>query len=275
MSDVLVSADWVARHKENPNVRLIEIDWDGLNAFETGHIPGALGWNWKVALWHPLKRDFPSSEEFALRLGNAGISNDTTVVIYGAPVQFGTYAWWVFKYFNHADVRILDGGQVKWENEGYALSQEMPEIAPTKYHPSDCQKSLRASRDFVLENLHSPDWTILDHRSHEEYAGQLVGLPGKPDVGAERYGRIPGARHLPFDSLLNEDTSFKSKHELQEIIGAQVSDKSQNIISYCRLAHRATLASFVMTELLGYENVRVYDGSWTEWGSIVGVPIEK
>jgi thiosulfate/3-mercaptopyruvate sulfurtransferase len=271
----LVETNWLAEHIADPTVRVIEIDWDGLTGYEAGHIPGCIGWHWKTMLWDPLEREFPKDEEWAQRLGNAGISQDTTVVIYGAPIQFGTYAWWVFKLFGHADVRILNGGKVKWENEGRALSTDEPIISKVDYGSPNRNENARVGRRNVLEKIGDPNCIILDHRSEEEYLGRRVGLPGKPDVGAERYGRIPGARHVPFDTLLNEDTSFKSADELQKIIGTYVTSKDMPVISYCRLAHRATLASFAMTELLGFSNVRVYDGSWTEWGSLVGVPIER
>lgn len=273
--DSLVETDWLAEHIADPNVRAIEIDWDGRTDYEAGHIPGCLGWHWKTMLWDPFEREFPTDEEFSKRLGEAGIRQDTTVVFYGAPVQFGTYAWWVFKLFGHADVRILNGGKVKWVNEGRAISMDEPVIAPVDYGSPNRSENARAGRQKVLQGIGDPNCIILDHRSEEEYLGKRVGLPGKPDVGAERYGRIPGARHVPFDALLNADTSFKSADEIQTIIGPHVTSKDMPVISYCRLAHRATLASFAMTELLGFSNVRVYDGSWTEWGSLVGVPIER
>lgn len=271
----LVETDWMAEHISDPNVCLIEIDWDGRVDYDAGHIPGAIGWHWKTALWDPFDRQFPSDEEFCNRLGNVGIQNDTTVVFYGAPVQFGTYAWWVFKLLGHADVRILNGGKQKWLQEGRSLTAQEPPITSATYSHPERKVGLRASRRDVLKNIGNPECVILDHRSHEEYSGQRVGLPGKPDVGAERYGRIPGAAHIPFDELLNDDTTFKSIDEIRDIVSAHVDGHDTAIISYCRLAHRATLASFAMTELLGFSNVRVYDGSWTEWGSLVGVPIER
>lgn len=275
MGKSLVDTNWIAEHINDPRVRLIEIDWDGLTAYESGHIPGALGWYWKSALWDPFERQFPTSEDFAQRLGDAGIGNDTTVVFYGAPVQFGTYAWWVFKYMGHDDVRILDGGGVKWRQEGRPITTSVPDVEKVDYRPGKRNERIRAGRQDVLRELGANGCRLLDHRSVEEYAGERVGLPGKPDVGAERYGRIPGAASLPFDMLLNENTSFKTPDQLQKILSAQTSTVDQPVISYCRLSHRATLASFAMTEILDYTNVRVYDGSWTEWGSLVGVPIER
>ena len=275
MQKSLVDTDWVAQNIDNPGVRLIEIDWDGLAAYNAGHIPGALGWHWKSALWDPFERQFPSEEDFAHRLGEAGISNDTTVVFYGAPVQFGTYAWWVFKYMGHEDVRMLDGGGVRWRREGRPVVEAVPRVERTRYVTRPGNPHTRAGRRDVLRALEREGVCLLDHRSVEEYAGERVGLPGKPDVGAERHGRIPGARSVPFDSLLNADTTFRSQRQLREIMAAHAPAPDTPVISYCRLAHRATLASFAMTEILGYTDVRVYDGSWTEWGSLVGVPIER
>ena len=275
MSFALVNTDWVADRLDDPNMRLIEINQDGLSSYEASHLPGAIGWQWKEALWDPLERQFPSDSDFRERMQRAGIQSDTTVVFYGAPVQFGTYAWWVMKMLGHSDVRILDGGQVKWELEGRATTSDVPEVSKSIYKNGHRNKAIRAGRDAVLNELGHGRTTILDHRSIEEYTGERVCVPGKPDVGAERSGRIPSARHVPYESLLNDDTTFKSPEELSRILAVHVPDPTQPIISYCRLSHRATLAAFAMTELLGYTNVRVYDGSWTEWGSIVGVPIER
>lgn len=275
MTSALVDTNWVADRIGDPGVRLVEVNWDGLDDYEQSHIPGAIGWHWKTALWDPLMRQFPTDSDFRERMEHAGVRSDTTVVIYGSPVQFGTYAWWVLKMLGHADVRILDGGQVKWELEGRATTTDVPDITRTTYVNGRRDEACRAGRNDVVEELGKTRTMILDHRSIEEYTGERVCIPGKPDVGAERGGRIPGALHVPFEDLLNADTSFKSRDEIADILGAYVSDPAQPIISYCRLSHRATLASFVMTELLGFKNVRVYDGSWTEWGSIVGVPIER
>lgn len=275
MTAALVDTNWMADHLDDPNVRLIEITWEDLLDYEAGHIPGALGWHWKTALWDPLERQFPSDSDFRDRMEAAGIQSDTTVVFYGKPVQFGTYAWWVLKLMGHRDVRILDGGQVKWELEGRATTTNVPAIARTTYVNGRRNDAIRAGRDDVLSQLGDPRTAILDHRSNEEYSGERVCIPGKPDVGAERNGRIPGARHVPFETLFNADTTFKTRDEIGRILSQHVSNPAQPVISYCRLAHRATLAFFAMTELLDFEDVRVYDGSWTEWGSIVGVPIER
>jgi len=276
----LIDTDWLVSHLDDPNIRLIEVNWIKTKAYDEGHIPGALGWNWKDWLWDAKIRKFPRAEDFAIRCGQSGITNDTTVIFYGEPIQFGTYGWWVFSLLKHPDCRILDGGKTRWRNEGHPFTTEIPEIKPNSYTPPDgINESMRANREDILKNLsrfqEGGEMVLLDHRSFEEYNGELVNVPGMPDVGAERYGRIPGARHLHFTDFLREDTSFKSHDELQKMLEARGVNNTSDIISYCRLSHRATLAYFVMTELLGYKNVRNYDGSWTEWGSMVGMPIEN
>lgn len=276
----LVEPEWLAEHLDDSGVRLIQIDWVDTKAYDLRHIPGAIGWNWKEWLWDAVTREFPSPEEFARRCMANGISNDTTVIFYGEPPQFGTYAWWVFKYMNHPDVRILNGGWKRWQAEGRQLTRERPAVKSTTYNPPPAVAShMRASREEVLANLDAfksgSETVLLDHRSPEEFRGELVNVPGMPDVGAERYGRIPGSRHLHFTEFLNPDSSFKSPEELEKLLAARGATRDKKIVSYCRLSHRATLAYFVMTELLGYKMVKSYDGSWTEWGSMVGMPIER
>lgn len=276
----LVGPDWLEDHLGDSRVRLIHIDWIDTKEYDEKHIPGAVGWNWKEWLWDPITREFPSPEKFAERCAKNGISNDSIVVFYGEPPQFGTYAWWVFKYMNHKDVRLLNGGWRLWQAEGRSLTSKIPTVDPTTYAaPKSVNWEMRASREDVLGNLDhfkAGDISVLlDHRSPEEYRGELVNVPGMPDVGAERYGRIPGSRHLHFADFLNPDTSFKDRAELEALLTARGATRDKNIVSYCRLSHRATLAYFVMRELLGYEKVKSYDGSWTEWGSMVGMPIER
>lgn len=274
MTQSLVETDWIAEHSASSEVQVIEINRDGLDAYRAGHIPGAIGWNWKAMLWDDRERQFPAPEVFAKRLGDAGIGNHTTVALCGVPIQFGTYAWWVFRYLGHKDVRLLDGGMTRWGLEDRPLTTATPKITPTRYQPNAVNNQMRAGRDDVLAALNMPDTTLIDHRSFEEYSAARVSPPGMADVGAERYGRIPGARHLPYTAMLNEDDTFKSPSQLSDLVKPMLTDESAQAISYCRLSHRATLAYFAMTEILGYRNLRVYDGSWTEWGSMVGVPIE-
>jgi thiosulfate/3-mercaptopyruvate sulfurtransferase len=275
----LVTPAWLEAHKNDPKVKLIEVaglGQDQMPVYKAGHVPGAIGWKWKDTLWDSHTRDFPDPDEFARRLGAAGIGNDTAVVFYGEGVQFGVYAWWTFKYCGHDKVYILDGARDRWANEGRPLSTDVPPPAkPVQYRPVARNEGMRIRRDEVLAALGRPGQVILDGRSPEEYTGQRVGGPGGPDVGALRYGRIPGAKHLFYSDLMNADKSFKTADEIKRAAAERGAAPDKNVIAYCRMSHRATVIYFALTELLGYRNVRVYDGSWTEWGNLVGVPVER
>jgi thiosulfate/3-mercaptopyruvate sulfurtransferase len=274
----LVQPDWLESHLDDSNLRIIALNWTDSVNYDKAHIPGAIFWDWKDMLWDPAIRDFPTPADFAARCSAAGIGNDTHVVFYGDPaVQFGTYAWWVFNYCGHANTSVLDGARMRWELEGRPMTQDVPTIAPVTYRPTQHPGTshMRAMRDDVLDALDDPNTVILDHRSPEEYRGELLSPPGTPNHGAERLGHIPGAKHLHFEDLIGEDTSFKPADEIRAMLEACGATPDKSIISYCRLSHRATLAYFALTELLDYDSVRSYDGSWTEWGSVVGVPIER
>ena len=281
MTDRLVEPSWLEEHLDDPNVVILEFNWTGTESYDKWHIPGAHGFFWKDLLWDDAIRDFPSPELFAERCAALGISNDTTVVCYGDPVQFGTYGWWVFTYLGHKDVRLLNGARVLWEKEGRPTTTDVPAApAAASYAPNGPRNdSMRVRFMEIVDRLDAlqagKEAVLLDHRSPEEYNGERVNMIGAPDVGAERAGRIPGARHLFFDEFLNDDMTFRSEDELRALLAERGATADKDVISYCRLSHRATLAYFTMTELLGFENVRSYDGSWTEWGSLVGVPIEK
>jgi thiosulfate/3-mercaptopyruvate sulfurtransferase len=275
----LVDPAWVHRRRNDPAVRLIEIagmNQDEMQAYKAGHVPGAVCWKWKEMLWDPLRRDFPDPEEFARRCGAAGIGNDTTVVFYGEGLQFGVYAWWTFRYCGHRKVKVLDGGRYRWVAEGRPLATEEPQpAAPVTYTPVKRVERMRVLRDKMFKVVGSKAALLLDGRSPEEYRGERVGGPGGPDVGALRYGRIPGAKHLYFEELLDDNTAFKPETELRQLFAARGAAPEQDIIAYCRMSHRATVLYFALTELLGYRKVKVYDGSWTEWGNLVGVPVER
>lgn len=275
----LIDPAWLAARHDDPNICLIEIaglGQDDLEVYRSGHVPGAHPWKWKETLWDNHMRDFPSRDEFARRLGAAGIDNDTTVVFYGEGVQFGIYAWWVFRYCGHEKVHILDGARRGWTAEGRSLTTEVPRPRPAKqYKPVARVERMRILRDEVLQRLGKPNTLVLDGRSPEEYRGERVGGPGGPDVGAVRYGRIPDARHLFFDELLTEDKRFKSANEILAAAQARGVAADRDIIVYCRLSHRATVLYFALTQLLGLDQVRVYDGSWIEWGNLVGAPVER
>jgi thiosulfate/3-mercaptopyruvate sulfurtransferase len=276
----LVDCAWLATRLDDPDVCLIEVaglGQDNLQAYRAGHIPGAHPWRWKEWLWDELTREFPDPETFARRMGAAGIGNDTTIVVYGQDMQFGIYAWWVLRLCGHENVRVLDGARYRWRDEGRPLVTEQPAARePVEYRINGPRNdALRVMRDELLRRLGSTDTLILDARSAEEYRGELVAPPGAPNVGAERYGRIPGAKHLYFEDLLAADKRFRPVDELRELFRARGVAPDRNVLAYCRLSHRATVVYFALTELLGMNNVRVYDGSWTEWGNLVGAPIER
>jgi thiosulfate/3-mercaptopyruvate sulfurtransferase len=278
-SPSLVTPDWLDSHRDDPSVKLVEIAGTGqeqMLAYKTGHVPGAVCWWWKDALWDPYMRDFPSPAQFAERCGAAGIGNDTTVVFYGEGVQFGMYAWWAFKYCRHDKVCVLDGARYRWADEGRPFVKDEPPAArPVRYNPVARNDGMRIRRDEVLAALGQTGKVILDGRSPEEFSGQRVNGPGGPDVGALRYGRIPGAKHLYFEDLLTADKSFKPVAEIRALVQTRGATSDMDIITYCRMSHRATVLYFVLSQLLGYKNVRVYDGSWTEWGNLVEAPVER
>jgi len=275
----LVPASWLEDHLDDPGVRVVEVSFkDDDSAYREGHVPGAVWWYWKAALWHETNREFPAPEEMGGRLGRIGVSPETTLVLYGDPVQFGSYAFWVLSMCGHARLRLLDGGKKRWAAEGRPLSREIPRPRPVAYRPAEAgDASIRVGRDDVRARLGRPGRLLLDVRSPEEYRGERVMPPPGFDHGAERTGRIPGAVHLFFRRIVNEDDTFKPPEELRAIFEAAGASPGRkgDIVTYCRLSHRATLVWFAMRHLLGYGNARVYDGSWTEWGSIVGFPIEK
>lgn len=271
----LVETTWVAEHLGDANVRVVEVDQNPATGYEEGHIPGAVRLFWKEDLWDPLKRDFPSAERLAEVAGRVGISRETTVILYGDANRFASYAVWVFTYFGHHDVRLMNGGRTRWLKEGREFTKEIPRVAPKLYTTPKANPQIRAPRDYVLASLGKPDRILLDARSEEEYRGERVGAPGGQNHGAERAGHIPGAIHIPWKRMVHDDETFRSAPELSALYEGKRVIPEKEIIVYCRLGHRASFTWFVLTYLLGYPRVRLYDGSWTEWGSIVGVPIEK
>lgn len=275
----LVTPEWLAAHLDDPKVRVVEIAGTGqeeMPAYRAGHIPGAVCWQWKDMLWDPLKRDFPSPADFAQRLGDAGIGNDTTVVFYGEGVQFGFYAWWTFTYCGHRDARVLDGGRYSWAAEGRPLVTAVPSPAKAvTCAPAERIESMRIRCDDVLASLGQPHRVILDGRSPEEYRGERVNAPQFADFGAVRAGRIPGAQHLYFEDLFDAEKRLKPAADLRAVAEARAATADKHIVTYCRMSHRATVLYFVLTRVLGYPDVRVYDGSWTEWGNMTEMPVER
>ena len=276
-SPKLVSPSWLLERLDDPAITVLEISSDPeAKAYLKGHIPGAMFSFWKDLLWHETDREFVSSSELSSRLGEIGVSTESTLVICGDPVQYGTYALWVMTMAGVKDVRILDGSRTRWINDGNPLETEGLSREPIDNGSLDPSIATRIGRDEVLQQINNTDTVLLDVRSPEEYRGETVSPPGGFDHGAERKGRIPGAVHLFFRELLNDDDTFISKEKLERKfseVGVKKSSE-KDIVSYCRLSHRATLSWFAMSEILGIEKAQIYDGSWTEWGSIVGFPIE-
>ena len=271
----LVSTDWVAEHGGDANVRLVEVDVD-TSAYEQGHIAGAVGWNWQSQLQQPVRRDLASKEEIEQLLGGSGIGNDTTVVLYGDNNNwFAAWAFWQLKYYGHGDVRIMNGGRAKWEAEGRPMTTDVPGHPSTAYTAAEGDESIRAYRDQVLSLVNAGAISLVDVRSPAEFSGELLAPANLPQEGSQRGGHIPGASNIPWGQAVAEDGTFKSADDLRALYGAQGIDGGRETIAYCRIGERSSHTWFVLTQLLGFENVRNYDGSWTEWGSIVGAPIER
>jgi thiosulfate/3-mercaptopyruvate sulfurtransferase len=271
---VLVSTDWVADHRTDPNVRLIEVDVD-TSAYDTGHIAGAVGWNWKTDLQRKPVRDIPSKEEWEQLLGRSGVSNDTTVVLYGDNNNwFAAFAYWLFKLYGHNDVRLMDGGRKKWADEGRELTTEPANVPAASYTAQEANPELRAYRSQVEAQLGGQGKALVDVRSPGEFSGQLLAPENLPQEGAQRGGHIPGAANIPWGTAVAENGAFKSPDELRSIYGGKGISEDKEVIAYCRIGERSAHTWFVLHEILGYPNVRNYDGSWTEWGSLIGAPIE-
>jgi thiosulfate/3-mercaptopyruvate sulfurtransferase len=272
--EVLVSTQWLAENKDLPNLVVVESDEDVL-LYETGHIPGAVKIDWHTDLNDPVTRDYVDGAGFAKLMSRVGISRDTTVVIYGDKSNWwASYALWVFKLFGHADVRLLDGGRDSWIAEGRELTREETKVSPTQYPIVERDDStIRAFRDDVLKHFGNP---LIDVRSAVEYSGERTHMPDYPDEGALRGGHIPSAKSVPWARAAGENGVFKSRTELEAIYLGEIGLKAgDSVIAYCRIGERSSHTWFVLNYLLGLPGVRNYDGSWTEWGSLVGVPIVK
>ncbi|HQY91072.1 sulfurtransferase [Caldilinea sp.] len=274
--DALVSTEWVAAHLDDPAMRLVESNEDIL-LYDVAHIPGAVKVDWHVDLNDPVVRDYIDQAQFEALMSRLGISNDTTVVFYGDKNNWwATYAYWVFQLFGHTDAKVMDGGRMKWVAEGRALTRELPAYAATTYtaQPRN-DATIRAFRDDVLAHI-STGLPLVDVRSLGEYKGELLHMADYPQEGSLRGGHIPGARSVPWARAANADGTFKSAEELRVIYEQEQGLKpTDDVIAYCRIGERSSHTWFVLTRLLGYESVRNYDGSWTEWGNGVQLPIEK
>lgn len=275
--DMIVSTEWVAQNLHDTDTfRLVESNEDVL-VYSSGHIPNAVHIDWIADLNDPIRRDYIGKEEFEALMSRSGIANDTTVVFYGDKNNWwAAYALWVFQLFGHKNVRIMDGGRQKWIAEGRELTREVPQFAPTDYKAQPrADRTIRAFRDDVLQHIEQ-NKPLVDVRSPQEYRGELLHMPGSPQEGALRGGHIRGAVNVPWSKAVNEDGTFKSPEELRQIYeGEQGLNPQDDVIAYCRIGERSSHTWFVLTYLLGYQSVRNYDGSWTEWGNLVGVPIEN
>ncbi len=273
--NVLVSTQWVADNVNNSKVRLVEVDVDTA-AYETGHIPGAVGWNWKSQLETQVVRNIAGKQEIEQLLSNAGVANDSTVVLYGDNNNwFAAYALWLVQHYGHQDAKLMNGGRKKWIDEGRPLATNIPSYAKTGYKAKDPDPTIRALRDYVLESLKRPNSALVDVRSPREFSGELLAPENLPQEGSQRGGHIPGAKNIVWSRAVNEDGTFKSADELKQLYQGQGVTPDKEVIAYCRIGERSSHTWFVLKHLLGYPNVRNYDGSWTEWGSLIGVPIER
>ncbi|TDD92703.1 sulfurtransferase [Saccharopolyspora karakumensis] len=272
-AEVLVSTEWAEENLNTAGVVFAEVDED-TTAYDGGHIPGAIKLDWKNDLQDPVRRDFVDREGFEKLLSAKGIGNDDTVVLYGGNNNwFAAYAYWYFKLYGHSDVKLIDGGRKKWELDGRELTKEGPTKAATTYKAQEPDTSIRAFRDEVVDAIGTKN--LVDVRSPDEFSGKLLAPAHLPQEAAQRGGHIPSAINVPWSKAANEDGTFRSDEELKEIYGEAGLDTSKDTIAYCRIGERSSHTWFVLRELLGHQNVKNYDGSWTEYGSLIGVPIEN
>lgn len=272
MTEALVSTQWVADNKDK--VRLIEVDVD-TTQYETGHIPGAVGFNWQTQLQNQTLRDIATKEEFEELLSAAGVSPSAHVVLYGDNNNwFAAYAFWLFQLYGHENVSLLDGGRKKWLAEERETTTDVPSHPRTDYTVSRVNSNLRADRDYVKSRLESDGFGLVDVRSVDEYTGKIIAPPGMTET-AQRAGHIPGAANIPWGQAVAEDGTFKSPEELEKLYGGKGVTGKNDIVAYCRIGERSSHTWFALKYVLGLENVRNYDGSWTEWGNLIGSPIRK
>lgn len=273
-NDLLVSTDWAADHLKDQGIRFVEVDVN-TRSYDSGHIPGAAGWNWQKQLQDQLRRTIASKEDFQSLLRESGIDNDTTIILYGDNNNwFAAWAYWLLKYYEYDKVKLLDGGRKKWEDEGRPLTTDIPEFKPTDYTITGTNQELRAFRDDVAKTIGNENTGLVDVRSPDEFTGKILAPPGLNEL-SQRAGHIPGASNIPWSQAVNEDGTFKSEEELKQLYENQGITPDKQIIAYCRIGERSAHSWFVLKELLDYPTVLNYDGSWTEWGNLIDAPIER
>ena len=272
---VLVTTDWLAEHLNDDGAVVAEVD-ENPDLYDEGHIAGAVKLHWRDDLQDPVERDLVDKPTFERLLSERGIANDTTLVLYGDKNNwFAAYAYWYLKIYGHGDVRILDGGRQKWADEGRELTTETPQPRQADYEANERDESIRTYRDSVRSQIGEQSKALVDVRSPQEYAGELIAPPGYEQEGAQRAGHIPTAASIPWATAVRDDGTFKSADELRELYEGKGITPEKEVTAYCRIGERSAHTWFVLRELLGYETVKNYDGSWTEWGNLVDVPIEK
>ena len=273
--EVLVSTQWAADHANDPKVRLVEVDVD-TSAYDQGHIAGAVGWNWQSQLQDNVRRDLIDKAALEKLLGESGISNDTTILLYGDNNNwFAAYALWQLKYYGHKDVRLINGGRKKWIEEKRPLTTDAVKVAATKYTATGPDESIRARKEQIFAAIDKGKKAqLVDVRSVDEFTGKVIAPPGMSET-AQRAGHIPGAANVPWVQAANEDGTFKSAEALQQLYQSKGIVGGDEVIAYCRIGERSSHTWFVLKYLLGYDSVKNYDGSWTEWGNLIGAPIEK
>jgi thiosulfate/3-mercaptopyruvate sulfurtransferase len=272
--EMLVDTAWVAAHSSDPNVRLVEVDVDTA-AYEEGHIPGAIAWNWTTELCDTVQRDIIPKDAFEQLMMGSGVGNDTQVILYGDNNNwFAAWALWQMKIYGHQDVRLMNGGRKKWVAEGRELTKQVPEVTQTTYKAQAPDLSLRAFLPEVQQAMANKAAALVDVRSPKEYTGEILAPPGLPET-CQRGGHIPGAKSIPWGEACNEDGTFKSANELQALYQGRGIAADRPVVAYCRIGERSSHTWFVLKYLLGYPNVKNYDGSWTEWGNLVRAPVER
>jgi thiosulfate/3-mercaptopyruvate sulfurtransferase len=272
--DVLVDTQWVQDHLDDDSIRIVEVD-ENPALYSEAHIPGATGFDWQRDLQDQVKRDFLGPKEFGELFGSRGISNDHTIVLYGDRNNwFAAYTYWYLKYYGHDKVKLVNGPREKWIDEGRPTSTEVPSHPAAKFEAKEPDDAIRAKRDEMLKIV-GGDTSLVDVRSPQEYSGELIAMAGYEQEGAQRAGHIPGAANIPWAQAVNEDGTFKSADELRELYQSKGVLNGNDIVAYCRIGERSAHTWFVLHELLGNDNVKNYDGSWTEWGNMVAVPVEK